>query len=200
MTYSIQIVGVGGQGVLLASMVVGGAAMADGWEVAMSEVHGMAQRGGSVVSTVRIGRETMGPLIPKGGADLLLGFEPVETYRSLEYANKSTYIITNSHPIIPITVSAGADQYPDINFLLERMRAVNPRVVSLDATGIAKKAGASIATNSVLIGAAAAVESFPVSKRKLEEELLRRVPAQFADLNKRAFQMGYDDVRSILNR
>lgn len=200
MTFNIQIVGVGGQGVLLASIVIGGAAMADGYQVVMSEVHGMAQRGGSVVSTVRIGDGMMGPLIPKGGADLLLGFEPVETYRSLEYANESTYIITNTHPIIPITVSGGADEYPEVETLLERMRAVNSRVIALDATEIAKIAGGAIATNSVLIGAAAAVDSFPVSKKRIEDELLHRIPDRFSDLNKRAFQMGYDEIRSALDR
>jgi len=200
MIYSVQMVGVGGQGVLLASMAIGGAAMGQGWKVAMSEVHGMAQRGGSVTSTVRIGEEVVSPLIPKGGADLLLGFEPVETYRSLEYANEATYIVTNTHPIFPITVSLGEDQYPDVDLLLERMRSVSRRVLHVDATQLAISVGGAIAANSVLIGAAGAVEDFPIPKHALEEELLKRVPSRHREMNKKAFQMGYEEVCVAIER
>ena len=198
MIYSVQMVGVGGQGLLLASMVLGGAALSQGWDVAMSEVHGMAQRGGSVTSTVRIGEEVVSPLIPRGGADLLLGFEPVETYRALEYANETTHIVTNTHPIIPITVSMGVDQYPDVNLLLERMKLVNRKVLPVDATALAEKAGGIIAANSVMIGAAGAVEAFPISKGALVKELLERVPLKSQEMNRKAFQMGFEEVRGIL--
>jgi indolepyruvate ferredoxin oxidoreductase beta subunit len=197
MRYSIQMVGVGGQGVLLASMVIGEAAMHMGLDVVMSEVHGMAQRGGSVTSIIRMGEGVISPLIPKGGADLLLAFEPIEAYRSLDSANKDTYIITNTHPIIPITVSMGADQYPDIDQVIEKMRSVSSKVVPVDATGIATGVGGAIATNSVLIGAVAAVEGIPISEGVLKDSLLDRVPTKFREMNEKAFQCGLDYTRKF---
>jgi indolepyruvate ferredoxin oxidoreductase beta subunit len=107
MKYTIQIVGVGGQGVLLASMVLGNAAMSAGYDVAMSEVHGMAQRGGSVLCTLRFGEGTISPLEAAGGADLLLGFEPAETCRNLGLCNKDTKVIMNLDPVYPSMVAAG---------------------------------------------------------------------------------------------
>jgi indolepyruvate ferredoxin oxidoreductase beta subunit len=197
--YNIQMVGVGGQGVLLASMVIGEAAMSKGMEVAMSEVHGMAQRGGSVSSTIRMGDDVISPLIPKGGADLLLAFEPIEAYRSLEYANKDTYIVTNTHPIIPITVSMGADEYPDLDHIIEKMRSASSRVIPLNATDIAIEFGGAIATNSVLIGAVAAVEGFPLSAEELKKSLLDRVPEKFRQMNEKAFQGGYQATMDIMD-
>jgi len=197
--YNIQMVGVGGQGVLLASMVIGETAMRKGMEVTMSEVHGMAQRGGSVTSTIRMGDDVISPLIPKGGADLLLAFEPIEAYRSLEYANKDTYIVANTHPIIPITVSMGADEYPDLDYIIEKMRSASSRVIRVNATEIAIELGGAIATNSVLIGAVAAVKGFPLSAEELMKSLLDRVPEKFREMNERAFQTGYQVAKDIMD-
>jgi len=196
--YNVQMAGVGGQGVLMASMVIGSAAMAEGMDVAMSEVHGMAQRGGGVTSTIRMGEDVISPLIPKGGADLLLAFEPIEACRSLEYANDETFIVTNTHPIIPITVSMGDDNYPEMDDLIEALMEVSARVVPIDATDMAAEAGGSIATNSVLIGAVAAVTGFPLSREELLNSLLARVPPKFRGMNQRAFEMGFQATsRSI---
>ncbi len=195
MRYNVQMAGVGGQGVLMASMVIGNAAMAEGMDVAMSEVHGMAQRGGGVISTIRMGEDVISPLIPMGGADLLLAFEPIEACRSLEYANDETFIVTNTHPIIPITVSMGDDSYPEIDDLIEALMEVSDRVVPIDATGMAAEAGGSIATNSVLIGAVAAVTDFPLSREDLLDSLLAMVPQKFRSMNQRAFEMGFQAAR-----
>jgi indolepyruvate ferredoxin oxidoreductase beta subunit len=184
-------VGVGGQGVLLASMVIGRTAMDKGMDVAMSEVHGMAQRGGSVTSTIRMGEGVLSPLTPKGGADLLLAFEPVEAYRSLGYTNRETYIVTNTHPIIPITVSMGEDRYPEVGSVIESLRRSSGRVIALDATGLAVNEGGAIATNSVLMGAVAAVKGFPLSKQELLTSLLDRVPDKFRAMNENAFEVGF---------
>lgn len=200
MRYNVQMVGVGGQGVLLASMVIGEAAMRKGMEVAMSEVHGMAQRGGSVTSTIRMGDDIISPLIPKGGADLLLAFEPIEAYRSLEYANEDTFIVANTHPIIPITVSMGADEYPDLDNIIDKMRSASSRVIPVNATDIAIEFGGAIATNSVLIGAVAAVKGFPLSVEELKESLLERVPEKFRQMNERAFEGGYQAAIEIMDR
>ena len=134
MKYTIQIVGVGGQGVLLASMVLGNAAMNRGYKVAMSEVHGMAQRGGSVLSTVRFGDDVISPLEADGCADLIMGFEPTETVRNLPLGNRDTLVLMNLDPVYPSMVAAGFEKYPDIEELMGAVTKVNPNLVTLDAT------------------------------------------------------------------
>lgn len=195
MKYNIQLVGVGGQGVLLASAVLGNAAVVEGLEVAMSEVHGMAQRGGSVQCSVRMGREILSPLIPLGGADLLLGFEPVETCRSLNMINEDSHIVTNVTPVVPISVSVGQDKYPPVDEVLTAIRDVNPNLIAMDATALAVKAGKAITANSVLIGAISAVKGFPLSKDRMLESLLEVVPAKARDINVRAFELGYQEAK-----
>jgi indolepyruvate ferredoxin oxidoreductase, beta subunit len=198
MKYSIQLVGVGGQGVLMASTVLGSAAVAEGYEAAMSEVHGMAQRGGSVLCSVRMGQDILSPLIPAGGADLLLGFEPVETYRALGTVNKDSFIVTNTTPIVPISVSIGKEQYPSVEQLLSQIRTVNSHLVSVDATALAIKAGKAITVNSVLIGAIAAVKDFPLSRERMLSSLLEVVPAKAGEVNVRAFELGYEESKKIV--
>lgn len=194
MRYTVQIVGVGGQGVLLASMVLGNAAMRAGYDVAMSEVHGMAQRGGSVLSTLRMGEGAISPLEASGGADLIMGFEPVETCRSISLANKDTEILMNLDPVYPSMVAAGFEKYPDIKELTESVRNASGHLVTIEATKIALKAGKAVAANAVMIGAIGAVKGFPLSKELLKEVLLETVPEKFRDLNSKAFDMGYEAV------
>lgn len=190
MSYSILIAGVGGQGVLLASRVLGEAALRSGHKVAMSEVHGMAQRGGSVTALVRIGEEAVSPLVPKGGADLIIGFEPVETYRSLPYANRGTTLITDVRPIVPMTVTSGNERYPEVGRLLEAMRATGMKVIALDATSLAERAGARVAVNSVLIGAVSSLEGFPLPPEVIRSALMGSVPAKARSINEKAYELG----------
>ena len=192
MKYCVQIVGVGGQGVLMASMVLGNAAMEAGYQVCMSEVHGMAQRGGSVLSTVRFGDEVYSPLEATGGADLLMSFEPVETVRSLKLANKDSAILMNLDPVLPGNVAAGFEEYPDIQALVDCVKARNPNVRTISATTIAEEAGKAVAANAVMIGAAAATPGFPLSREQLRDALLAKVPPKTVDLNSKAFDMGYE--------
>lgn len=191
MKYTVQIVGVGGQGVLLASNVLGTAAMDAGHRLMMSEVHGMAQRGGSVLSTVRFGDEVYSPLEAVGGADLIMGFEPVETVRSLQLGNKDTAILMNLDSVLPSMVAAGFDEYPEIDDLVDAVKAVNPHVVTIEATRIAIEAGKAVAANAVMIGAMAAMKDFPLSKQQLLDALVKSVPEKFRDLNVDAFERGY---------
>ena len=195
MKYVIQIVGVGGQGVLLASMVLGNAAMNAGHNVAMSEVHGMAQRGGSVLSTLRIGDKITSPLAADGEADMILGFEPAETCRNLSLGNKDTMIVMNLDPIYPSTVTAGFSQYPEVNDMKAAIAKVTNNVMTIGATSIAEKAGKAVAANAVMIGAAAAAKGFPLSKDSVRDSLLSLVPEKFKELNAKAFDMGYDAMR-----
>jgi indolepyruvate ferredoxin oxidoreductase beta subunit len=193
--YTVQIVGVGGQGVLLASMVLGNAAMKEGYQVAMSEVHGMAQRGGSVLCTLRFGSTVVSPLEANGGADLLMGFEPAETCRNLPLANKGTMIVMNLDPVLPSMVAAGMEEYPKVDDLLASARSECAHVTAIDATSIAKKAGKAVAANAAMIGAVAAVDGFPLSKEVLRETLKENVPAKFLDLNLKAFDLGYEAAK-----
>ena len=195
MKYSIQIVGVGGQGVLLASMVLGNAAMAAGYDVAMSEVHGMAQRGGSVLCTLRFGDGIISPLEAAGGADLLLGFEPAETCRNLGRCNKDTRIVMNRDPVYPSMVAAGFEKYPEVESLVEAAKKLNDNILTIGATNLAVEAGKAVAANAVMIGAVAAVEGFPLSKELLLEKLKENVPPKFLELNTKAFDLGYEYMK-----
>ena len=196
MKYSVQIVGVGGQGVLLASMVLGNAAMRAGHRVMMSEVHGMAQRGGSVTSTVRFGDEVYSPLEAAGNADLIMAFEPVEAVRSLPMGNRGSVVLMNLDPVYPGNVAAGFDTYPDIGSLVAEAKKSCSRVLTVRATEIAVKAGKAVAANAVMIGAVAAADGVPIGKDLLKEVLLETVPAKFRDLNAAAFDMGYDAMKN----
>jgi indolepyruvate ferredoxin oxidoreductase beta subunit len=192
MKYSVQIVGVGGQGVLLASMVLGNAAMRAGHKVMMSEVHGMAQRGGSVTSTVRFGDEVYSPLEATGNADMIMAFEPVEAVRSLPMGNKDSVLLMNLDPVYPGNVAAGFETYPEISDLVADAKKNCSKVLTINATEIALKAGKAVAANAVMIGAVAAAEGFPLGRDLLKEVLLETVPEKFRDLNSKAFDMGYE--------
>jgi len=196
MKYTIQIVGVGGQGVLLASMVLGNAAMSAGYDVAMSEVHGMAQRGGSVLCTLRFGEGTISPLEAAGGADLLLGFEPAETCRNLGLCNKDTKVIMNLDPVYPSMVAAGFETYPEVQSLVDAAMKLNSNIMTIGATNLAIEAGKAVAANAVMIGAVAAVEGFPLSKELLLEKLKENVPPKFLDLNLKAFDLGFEYMKN----
>ena len=194
MKYSIQIVGVGGQGVLLASMVLGNAAMEAGYEVAMSEVHGMAQRGGSVLCTLRFGDKVISPLESIGGADLLMGFEPAETCRNVGLCNKDSQIVMNLGPVLPSMVAAGFETYPEVEDLVNSIKKLTPNLKTIDATKLAIEAGKAVAANAVMIGAVAAVKGFPLSKDLLRKTLADNVPPKFLDLNLKAFDLGYETM------
>lgn len=196
MKYTVQIVGVGGQGVLMASMVLGNAAMEMGFQVAMSEVHGMAQRGGSVLSTLRFGDEVISPLEAVGNADMIMGFEPSETCRNIQLANRDSVILMNLDPVLPSMVAAGFEEYPDVSDLVDSVRAVNGHLVTVDATSLAIKAGKAVAANAVMIGAVAALEGFPIPRDVLKDVLGKLVPEKFRELNLKAFDMGYEAARN----
>ena len=196
MKYSIQIVGVGGQGVLLASMVLGNAAMEAGYDVAMSEVHGMAQRGGSVLCTLRFGDGVISPLESVVGADLLMGFEPAETCRNIGLCNRDSQVVMNLDPVLPSMVAAGFETYPEIDDLVRSLQKVTTNIRTIGATELAIKAGKAVAANAVMIGAVAAVKGFPLSKDLLRKTLSENVPQKFLDLNLKAFDLGYEMMSS----
>lgn len=191
---SILIAGVGGQGTLLASVVLGRVAVMEGRDVKLSEVHGMAQRGGSVVTYVRIadpGEQVHSPLIEEDGADILLAFEQMEAVRWLNYVNhEKGRVYTNAQQIYPMAAATGKIPYPDD--LADRIRAAFPDAVVLDALSLAEQAGNSRTVNTVLIGAMATGMGFemPVWLSAVDET----VRPAFREVNERAFRLGYDAV------
>lgn len=187
-TTSIMIVGVGGQGTLLASRILGAALVSKGYDVKVSEVHGMSQRGGSVVTYVRYGESVASPIIEKGEADLLLSFEQLEAARWLAYLKTDGKLIVNTQTIDPMTVISGADTYPD--GILDALKTAGADVTAIDALSLAVEAGSAKAVNVVLIGVLASKTDIP--KQVWIDALHETVPPKFLDMNLKAFDLGWN--------
>jgi indolepyruvate ferredoxin oxidoreductase beta subunit len=188
--YNIYISGVGGQGIIKTSIVMGEAAMKMGKPVVMSEIHGMAQRGGVVSTELKIG-PARSPIIPEGEADLLLAFEPLEALRAIGKISKDSYVVTNSTPVIPFNISASKYSYPDMTVILEELESKSKKLFALDALKIAKEAGHILSVNMVMLGGAAAVPGFPVDKKLLTESMKDNLPEKSLDINLKAFEEGF---------
>ncbi len=187
MTKNIMIVGVGGQGTLLASRILGNTVMGEGYDVKLSEVHGMSQRGGSVVTYVKYGEEVYSPIIGEGEADIILAFEMLEAYRALPYLKKCGVMIANTQKISPMPVITGAMQYPEN---IEEKLAEKINLVKVNALDKAKEAGNIKAVNVVLIGVMA--KNTDISYDKWVETIKTTVPEKFLDANLKAFDLGYN--------
>lgn len=185
----IVIVGVGGQGVLSAAKIIGGAVLDAGHNVVMSEVHGMAQRGGVVVCNICIG-DLDSPLIGDGDADIIMAFEPIEAYRMLAKANKDTKIIVNTAPIIPTTASIGQSKYPELEDVYAAICDVSCNMMKLDATELAFEAGSPVTANTVMLGALAATGKLPIPASELKKYALTKIPPKTIDMNAKAFDLG----------
>ena len=184
---NIMIVGVGGQGTLLASRILGNTVINEGYDVKVSEVHGMSQRGGSVVTYVKYGEKVYSPIIDKGEADIILAFEKLEAYRAMPYLKKDGLIICNNQEINPMPVIIGATNYPE-NIFEKISKKVNLKVI--DAYDLALKAGNAKSVNVVLIGVMA--KSTDISYDKWIEVIKATVKPQFIDSNIKAFDLGYN--------
>jgi len=193
--FNIVLAGVGGQGTLLAAEILGTAAVKEGLNVRVSEIHGMAQRGGAVVSSVRIGESVMAPTIIEGQADVLLGFEPLETVRNLKYASEKTLVIMSSQRIPPTELAVKDLKYPSIEEVKQRIHRFTEKLIIVHASELAKVAGSSLVQNSVLVGALTAVTGFPVKVENVIDALKQLVPAKHVETNVKAFQLGYDAVK-----
>ena len=185
-TKNIMIVGVGGQGSLLASKLLGHLLMEQGYDVKVSEVHGMSQRGGSVVTYVRYGDRVNSPVIDKGEADFIVSFELLEAARWLEYLKPDGQIVTNTQQIDPMPVITGAAKYPEN--LVEKMRAAGAKVDAMDCLALAEEAGSAQAVNLVLLGRLS--HYFGLPDEDWQRSIEACVPAKFLELNRRAFELG----------
>ena len=185
-TKNIMIVGVGGQGTLLASKVLGHLFQTQGYDVKVSEVHGMSQRGGSVVTYVRYGEKVFSPVIDRGEADFIVSFEILESARWLPYLAADGVLVTNTQQIDPMPVITGAAQYPAD--LTEKIKAEGIRVDALDCLDLARRAGSAKAVNIVLLGRLS--HYFDISEEAWIDALEAKVPAKFIEMNKKAFALG----------
>ena len=184
------IVAVGGQGNLLASKVLGEAALMADIPVRMSEIHGMAQRGGVVESAMVFG-DARSTIISDGEADVLVGFEPAETLRALNKCNPKTTVITNMAPLPPFTVSIGRGVYPDLAQLQALIAAKTGALIALDAAELAREAGNIMSVNIVLLGALCQTGILPVTEAMVREAIKTRTKAAFVDTNLKAFELGF---------
>ena len=185
-TKNVMIVGVGGQGSLLASKLLGRLLMEQGYDVKVSEVHGMSQRGGSVVTYVRYGDKVYSPVIDRGEADYIVSFELLEAARWLPYLRENGQIVTSTQQIDPMPVVTGAAAYPED--LVEKMRATGAKVDALDCLTLAEQAGSSRAVNIVLMGRLS--HYFGVPEEAWMAAMEAMIPPKFLEINKRAFELG----------
>ena len=185
-TKSVMIVGVGGQGSLLASRLLGNVLLAQGYDVKVSEVHGMSQRGGSVVTYGKYGDKVYSPVIEKGEADAVISFELLEAARCLPYLKKGGHLITSTQQIDPMPVITGAAEYPAD--LVDKIKAAGADIVAVDALSLAEEAGTAKASNVVLMGVLASRMDYP--EELWQKALEQCVPPKFLELNKKAFELG----------
>ena len=189
-TIRLIIVAVGGQGNLLASKVLGEAALLSGIPVRMSEIHGMAQRGGVVESAVVFG-SAKSSIISDGEADVLVGFEPLETLRALNKCNSSTIVITNLSCLPPFTVTLGKGVYPDLNKLQDLIRSKTKHLIAFNAADLAKQAGNILSVNIVLLGALIQTDILPLSADSVKEAIQTKTKKAFVESNLKAFELGF---------
>ncbi len=190
MTTSIVLVGVGGQGILLASEIVAQAAVATGLDVKTNEVHGMAQRGGSVTAQIRYGKTVFSPLVPRRTAQVLGSLERIEGLRNLDFLAEGGLAVISSQKIVPVTASTGGTPYPEIDET--RLAQFFPRLVYLDAVEMATQLGNAKTTNTILLGAMSTQLTLP--EQAWHEAIRKSVKEKFVDLNIQAFQCGRDTV------
>jgi indolepyruvate ferredoxin oxidoreductase beta subunit len=188
-TKRVVFIGVGGQGNLLASRLLGEAALSLNIPSVVSEIHGMAQRGGIVESAVLLGDVTS-PIVSNAEADVLVGFEPLETLRALGKCNKDTIVITNTHPLPPFTVSVGQGIYPPVDEIINMIRTKSKKAIALDGNAMAEKAGNPLSLNMVMLGALIGSGSIPVGAEDMKKTISTNTKKAFLESNLKAFDLG----------
>ena len=192
----VYLVGVGGQGIITASRIIGEAAILSGMNVVLSETHGMAQRGGSVVCTARIG-DVSGPLISDGKADVVLSLELLETLRAMCKMSTDTFVVASTDKWIPLSVSTQKMAYPPTEDIIGRLESASRKVIPVSSRSIAEDAGVPISSNVVMIGALAGIGATGIDRGTFEKAV-ERVISRNVDRNNRAFAGGYEEGRKAL--
>ena len=188
-TKRIVLIGVGGQGNLLTARLLGEAALSMGIPAVVSEIHGMAQRGGIVEAAVLLGDVTS-PIVSNGESDVFVGFEPLETLRGLSKCNKDTVVITNTSPLPPFTVSVGQGSYPPVDETIGLIKAKINTVITLDGTALAEEAGNPLSLNMVMLGALIGSGTIPIGENEMKKTISSSTKKAFLDSNLKAFDLG----------
>lgn len=192
-SYNIYICGVGGQGIIKTSIVIGEAGMKGNLGVVMSEIHGMSQRGGVVSTELKIG-DSRSPIIEDGCTDILIAFEPVEALRAISKAGKDTYMIMNTSPILPFNIQGSDIPYPEVTMILEELESKVGKVYAMDALKMAEGAGHILSLNMVMLGGATAVSGFPIEKGLILDSMRENLPGKSIPINMKAFEDGFKFV------
>jgi len=197
---NIIICGTGGQGVVLLSELLGSAAVRDGVAVKGSEVLGMAQRGGSVFSNIRLGGDALAPMTPEGKVDVIIAVEPSEALRNIQYLTKNGVVVLNSRTVLPYTVFLGKSGYPTLKEIQAGLKKVTDRIITLDATALAQAAGSLQSANVVMLGALYGTGLMPMSVETAKAAILGRFKAKVGEINIKAFDIGYEEVQQALKK
>ena len=195
---NVIVTGVGGQGNVLISQFMGGALVRAGYHVTIGETYGASQRGGAVMSHLRISRQAQyGPLIPHGQGDAILGLEPLETLRVLgQYGNPGVTVVSNSRPVYPLAVATGIAHYPTVDEIVRALNELSSRAWLINATDIALELGPAILANIVMVGALVGAGVLPLGAAEFELELQESLPDDRLDLNLKAFRRGLAEVQA----
>ena len=195
MKLNVLIVGVGGQGALTTAGIIARAAMKAGLNVVTAETHGMAQRGGSVEVHVRIG-DVRAPLIPIGCVDVMIALELSEALRYAKFLNDKSVVILNTRKIVPPSVTSGLAKYPELDEIISELKKVAGKIIAVNASEIAEKAGNILVTNVVVVGMLLGYFDMPFSYKHVEEVIKEVMPEKVVELNLRALKMGYESAKS----
>lgn len=196
MKKSIVIAGVGGQGVITAANIIAKSALKDGYNVVMSELHGMAQRGGNVECTVRIG-DVYSPIVASGTADAIVSFEPLEALRNLPKVKKDGVVLTDVNPIIPPLISLGIGKYPKLQEIFDRI-AKHCKLIKINADELAREAGSILTKNVVMLGAMTALKILPIKEESILETVKETVPEKYVEMNVKAFKLGKEEMEKTM--
>ena len=192
-TCNVILAGVGGQGVLLFAEILGEVAVKAGYNVRVSEIHGMAQRGGAVVSDVRIGEKAVSPTVLEGTVDVIVGLEPMEALRNIKFANAKTLVLVNTAVVKPSGIPQDV-QYPPLERIVEKIRLFTKNIVTIDAANIAKSLGNTNVLNVVMLGALAASRKLPLKPEIIRDGIRDSVSERFVEINLKAFDAGFAEI------
>ena len=190
-SWRIFFTGVGGQGTLLATRVLGEAALVANVPVVVSEIHGMAQRGGVVESAVVMG-EVQSPVIADGEVDILMAFEPLEALRAVRKCSPRSLVICNTSPVAPFSVSSGRDRYPEVSSMIQAISSLVSNLIAYDARALAREAGSELSVNMVMLGTLMRHAKMPFDEKLVKQVLNTRTKKSFLEINLKAFDLGYE--------
>ena len=197
--HNILISSVGGQGGITLARILSNAAMKMGLNVRVGETLGMAQRGGSVSSHVRIGSQVYGPSISRGGANVVLSLEPAEALKAIEYIGKQTKVIVNTSPTVPSSVVLGQSKYPKLDDIVATLKEATDEVYTLNATGLAREAGTTRSLNVVALGAYMALGEDVLTFKSVKAVIAASVPARYLEQNMKAFELGLTRMKKVIS-